>query len=66
MTIGGLYVHAQWLSHQNDGADYRDVIEQCHKNLSCIKGRKYKRGSAVKLEEFGCCCVVVWVFRYTL
>ena len=27
-------------SHQNDGADYCDIIEGCHKNLSCIKGRE--------------------------
>ena len=27
--------HVQWFSHQNDGADYHDIIEGCHENLSC-------------------------------
>ena len=40
MTVGGSSAHVQWFSHQNDGADYCDIIEQCHKNLSCIKGRE--------------------------
>ena len=30
------------------------------------KGGKYKRGSSVELEEFGCCCIVIWVFIHTL
>ena len=25
-----------------------------------------KRGVAQSNEEFGCCCIVVWVFRHTL
>ena len=44
MTIGRSSVHAQWFSHQNDGADYRDVIKQCHENLSCVKGREVLKG----------------------
>ena len=32
--------HVQWFSHQNDGADYRDIIKQHHKYLSCVKGRE--------------------------
>ena len=26
MTVGSLSVHVQWFSHQNDGADYHDII----------------------------------------
>ena len=26
-TIGSLSVHVQWFSHQNDGADYCDIIK---------------------------------------
>ena len=40
MTVSSLSVHVQWFSHQNDGADYCDIIKQCHENLSCIKGRE--------------------------
>ena len=27
MTVSSLSVHMQWLSYQNDGADYRDIIK---------------------------------------
>ena len=40
MAIGRLSAHAQWLSCQNDGADYCDFIKQCHENLLCVKGRE--------------------------
>ena len=35
-----LSVHVQWFSHQNDGADYHDIIKGHHENLSCVKGRE--------------------------
>ena len=35
-----LCTHVQWFSCQNDRADYCDIIEGHHKNLSCIKGRE--------------------------
>ena len=55
MNHDGSSVHVQWFSHQNRGADDRDIIIQCHKDLSCEKGGNYKRGSATELKEFGCC-----------
>ena len=62
MNHNGSSVHAQWFSHQNWGADNRDIIIQCHEDLSCKKGGNYKRGSMMELEEFGCwyyCCLGV-------
>ena len=47
--------HVQWFFCQNGGADDCDIIIQCHKDFSCIKGGNHKRGSATELEEFGCC-----------
>ena len=55
MHHDGSSAHVQWFSHQNRGADDCDIIIQCHEDLSCKKGGNYKRGSAVELEEFGCC-----------
>ena len=48
MTISRSSAHAQWFSHQNDGADYHDIIKRCHENGSCKKGREYKVGSIVE------------------
>ena len=48
---GGSSVHAQWFSHQNNGADYCEVT-----TFSCaLEGGNYNMGSTTKLEEFGCC-----------
>ena len=40
MTVNSLSAHVQWFSCQNNGADYRDIIKRCHKNLLCMKGRE--------------------------
>ena len=49
MNFGSSSVHAQWFSHQN--GIFNDVTR-----FSCAReGGNYKRGSATKLEEFGCC-----------
>ena len=41
---------------------FKDVTRISHAE----KGGKYKGGRAQLNEEFGCHCIVVWVFRYTL
>ena len=56
-----LCAHAQWFSHQNDGADYCDIIEGCHENLmhkreGSIKGEVHlnSRSSAAAVLLSGC------------
>ena len=52
---GSFSVHAQWFSHQNGGADILMSLNDIMRISHAYKGGNYKKGSATKLEELGCC-----------
>ena len=35
-------------------------------SLVCKREGSINRGAQLNLREFGCCCIVIWVFRHTL
>ena len=56
---GGTNVHAQWISHQKNGADDHDITMWHHKSLSCCKREGTIKGehdqtSGLLLLSSGC------------